>query len=387
MLEKNIISKFLKQLEGLEYGTVSVITPDGANNIFEGKTNNQPKTNFVIKNSRVITNLLAKGDVGFAESYRDGDFDTDNLPALLTIALKNSEYIDNYLYGNFFSNLASQIIYYLRSNSIKGSRRNIHSHYDLGNDFYSLWLDPTMSYSSAIFQNDNDTLQSAQLNKYDRMIERFQKNSGRLLEVGCGWGGFAERALDKGDFGIKGITISKEQLDYASIRLGNKAQIVMEDYRKQQGKYDNIVSIEMFEAVGEKYWPVYFEKIKSLLANKGKALVQTITIDEPHFERYRKTGDMVRSFIFPGGMLPSTSRFRQEAEKAGLKLTDDFSFGQDYAITLKHWLDSFENNLGNIKKLGFDDKFIRIWRFYLSACIASFSVSRTNVIQAELCHA
>lgn len=387
MLEKNIISKFLKQLECLKYGLVSVVTPDGSTHLFEGKSSLEPKASFIIRNYNVITNMKAKGDVGFAESYRDGHFETDDLASLLIIAVKNAEYIESYIYGSFFSNLASQILYYLRSNSIKGSRRNIHAHYDLGNDFYSLWLDSTMSYSAAIFQNDNESLKNAQLNKYDRIIERLQKNSGSLLEVGCGWGGFAERALDKGDFCIKGITISSQQHEYANLRLGNKAKIVMEDYRRQEGKYDNIVSIEMFEAVGEKYWPVYFNKMKSLLANKGKALVQTITIDEPYFERYRKTGDMVRSFIFPGGMLPSVSRFKQEAEKAGLHVTDNFAFGQDYVNTLQHWLNTFNCKVDEIKNLGFDDKFIRIWRFYLAACIASFSVGRTNVIQAELCHA
>ncbi|MDB2415452.1 cyclopropane-fatty-acyl-phospholipid synthase family protein, partial [Rickettsiales bacterium] len=360
---------------------------DGETHIFEGKIQNEPKVDFVINNSKVITNLLAKGDVGFAMSYRDGDFHTNDLSNLLIIAIKNADILENYIYGGFFSNIAAQFLYYMRSNTIKGSKRNIHAHYDLGNDFYSLWLDPTMSYSAALFKNKNESLQYGQLNKYDRIIERLEKQSGNLLEVGCGWGGFAERALDHGDYGIKGITISSQQHQYANTRLGKRASIVIEDYRKQTGKYDNIVSIEMFEAVGEKYWPVYFNKMKSLLSNKGKAVVQTITIEEPYFERYRKTGDMVRSFIFPGGMLPSVTRFKQEAEKAGLQVVDNFKFGQDYAATLRHWLQSFEDNIDKVKSLGFDESFIRIWRFYLAACIASFSASRTNVIQAEISHA
>jgi len=387
MLEKNIINQLLKQLEKLQYGTVNLVTPDGISHNFQGKTDVQLQATFVIHKASVITNLLAKGDVGFAESYRDGDFESDDLAKLLTIALKNADVLDGYLYGGFFSSLASQMLYYLRSNTVRGSKRNIHAHYDLGNDFYSLWLDPTMTYSSAIFDNDNQNLHAAQHNKYDRIITRLEKTSGNLLEVGCGWGGFAERALDRGDYGIKGITISNQQHEFASNRLGNKAQVSLEDYRKQTGKYDNIVSIEMFEAVGEKYWPVYFNKMKSLLSQKGKAVVQTITIDEPYFDRYRKTGDMVRSFIFPGGMLPSVSRFKKEAAKAGLNVVDNFAFGQDYAKTLKHWLESFEGNLDKVKTLGFDDSFIRIWRFYLAACIASFECGRTNVIQAEICHA
>lgn len=382
-----MINKFLKQLETLHYGSVAVITPSGTEHLFQGSEHPEIKASFVIKNVNVVTNLMAKGDVGFAESYRDGDFETDSLTKLLTIALKNADTLDDYLYGSFFSNLAAQMLYYLRSNTVKGSKRNIHAHYDLGNDFYSLWLDPTMTYSAAIFDNDNQDLQDAQYNKYDRIIHRLEKSSGNLLEVGCGWGGFAERALDHGDYGIKGITISNQQHDFASNRLGNKAQVALEDYRKQEGKYDNIVSIEMFEAVGEKYWPVYFNKMKSLLSHKGKAVVQTITIDEPYFKRYRKTGDMVRSFIFPGGMLPSVSKFKEQALNSGLQVTDNFEFGKDYATTLKHWLESFENSLDKVRALGFDESFIRIWRFYLAACIASFSVGRTNVIQAEICHA
>jgi cyclopropane-fatty-acyl-phospholipid synthase len=364
-----------------------VTTPDGTTYRFEGGVEKAPKADFNIHNLKVMSNLVAKGDIGFAESYRDGDFQTSNLANLLTIALKNSDVFDEYLYGNFFSSVAMQILYYFRANTLRGSKRNIHAHYDLGNDFYALWLDSTMSYSAALFNNRSETLEYAQLNKYDRIIERLEKDSGSLLEVGCGWGGFAERAIDRGDYGIKGITISNQQYDFANDRLQGKAEVVLEDYRKQSGKYDNIVSIEMFEAVGEKYWPVYFSKMKSLLSQKGKAVVQTITIEEPYFARYRKTGDMVRSFIFPGGMLPSVSRFKEEAKRAGLQVVDNFAFGKDYATTLKHWLVSFEDNIDRVKTLGFDERFIRIWRFYLAACIASFSAQRTNVIQAELCHA
>ena len=387
MLEKTILNKFLKQLESLQYGSITVITKAGKKYLFEGKIEKEPKADFVIHSSKVIANLIAKGDIGFAESYRDGDFETDDLVSLLTIALKNSEVLESYLYGGFFSNIAAQMLYYLRSNTIRGSKRNIHAHYDLGNEFYSLWLDPTMTYSSAIFDNDNQSLTQAQHNKYDRILQRLEKKSGSLLEVGCGWGGFAERALDHGDYGIKGITLSNQQHDFATNLLGSKAQVALEDYRWQNGKYDNIVSIEMFEAVGEKNWPIYFNKMKSLLSQKGKAVVQTITIEEAYFERYRKTGDMVRNFIFPGGMLPSFSRFKQEAEKSGLQVTDNFAFGEDYATTLKHWLKSFEDNLDKVKELGFDEKFIRIWRFYLAACIASFTTGRTDVFQAEICHA
>lgn len=387
MLEKTIFNKLLKQLESLNYGTLTIITPEGQSYQFQGKIEAEPKAIVKVRKINVITNLLAKGDVGFAESYRDGDFETDNLVSLLTIALKNDDVIENYLYGKFFANITAQMLYYLKSNTIKGSKRNIHAHYDLGNEFYALMLDPSMTYSSAIFDHHQQGLQNAQYNKYDRIIKCLEKPSGNLLEVGCGWGGFAERAADVGDFGIKAITISNEQYKFAQNRLGKRADIVLEDYRKQSGKYDHIVSIEMFEAVGEKFWPVCFNKMRSLLNHNGKAIVQTITIGEPYFDRYRKTADMIRSFIFPGGMLPTISRFKQEAASAGLKVSDEFTFGKDYALTLQHWLSSFDNNLDQVKALGFDESFIKIWRFYLSVCIASFNCGRTNVMQAELTHA
>lgn len=386
MLEKTVINKFLKQLENIKYGSVCIITPDGKKHSFSGE-NKFLHANFVINDYRAISNLLAKGDVGFAESYRDGLFDSDNLANLLTVALKNAEFLDNYLYGGTLSNLTAQMLYYTRSNTLKGSCRNIHAHYDLGNEFYAAWLDSTMTYSAAIFKDKNESLEQAQNNKYDRIISRLNGTSGTLLEVGCGWGGFADRAVEKSDFSVKGITISSAQYSFAKKRLQKKADVVLEDYRKQEGKYDNIVSIEMFEAVGEKYWPVYFAKMKSLLNDNGKAVVQTIIIDEPHFKRYRKTGDMIRSFIFPGGMLPSFSSFNMQAANANLQVENVYSFGHDYATTLKCWLNSFEENLPKLKSLKFDEKFIRIWRFYLSASIASFSVGRTNVIQAEIRHA
>ena len=207
-----------------------------------------------------------------------------------------------------------------------------------------------------------------------------------MLEIGCGWGGFAERALIKRDYSIKGITISKEQYEYANNRLKGDAVISIEDYRLQKGKYNQIVSIEMFEAVGEQFWSTYFSQIKSLLSVKGKALIQTIIIKDKYFERYRKGGDPIRTFIFPGGMLPSPERFVQESNKVGLTVTDEFAFGKDYALTLTHWLNSFEQKLESVKALGFDEKFIRMWRFYLTCCIASFTSGRTDVMQMELQH-
>ncbi len=387
--QQKIINSFLSTFAGINYGMFHITLPDGRSYSFGNETDNISAT-FEIHDFRVITNLAAKGDIGLTESYRDGDFSTDNLTNFLIIGLKNEEVLNNYIYSNAFNSFIAQILYFFNGNSLKGSKRNISAHYDLGNAFYKLWLDKSMTYSSGIYgetPEHTSGLEQAQHNKYDRIVECLEGHSGSLIEVGCGWGGFAERALTKMDADIKGITISQQQFDYATHRLNNKANIALEDYRLQTTRYDYLVSIEMFEAVGEKYWGTFFNKIKSLLKQKGKAVIQTITIEDKYFTRYRKTGDMIRSFIFPGGMLPSITRFYQEAHKAGLKVEEVFMFGKDYEQTLRDWSANFEATLEQIKQLGFDDKFINVWRFYLSACIASFHVGRTNVAQVELSHA
>lgn len=385
MLEKTTTMQFLKSLEHIEFGAMHVTTPDGKQYSFYGK---QPgaHANLHLHDWRVIRHFASKGDTGFAEAYRDGWWDSDDLVSLMTMGLQNEKALNSYIYGGIIGRIASRISYLFTRNTLSGSKKNIHVHYDLGNDFYKLWLDESMTYSAALFDTPEQNLVAAQHNKYDRILSRLP-DSGSLLEVGCGWGGFAERALQKNDYAIKGLTISDAQHAYAHERLGGNATIALEDYRIQQGKYDNIVSIEMFEAVGEKFWPTYFGKLKELLASKGKAVIQTITIKDEYFENYRRGGDMIRTYIFPGGMLPSPTRFEQEATKAGLRITDSYSFGKDYALTLEHWLKNFEAKLGNVKNLGFDNAFIRMWRFYLTCCIASFNVERTGVMQVELQHA
>lgn len=385
MFDRQITNSFLATLDHIQYGAITVTTPDGQAHAFKGsKPGAEAKLH--IHDWRVISAMIRNGDIALAETYRDGLLDSPDLTQLFLFCLQNQFTLDGYIYGNALGKIASRMAYLFTRNTLKGSKKNIHAHYDLGNDFYSLWLDPSMTYSAAIFKDASENLQDAQIRKYDRMIDRLNP-SGRLLEIGCGWGGFAERALQKGDYSIKGLTISKAQHDYATSRIGKDAVIALEDYRHQKGLYDQIVSIEMFEAVGEKFWPVYFSKLKSLLANKGKAMVQTITIGDDYFDRYRTGGDAIRTFIFPGGMLPSPGRFREEAAKAGLCTTDEFTFGQDYALTLEYWLKNFDAKIENVKALGFDQKFIRMWRFYLTCCIAAFRHGRTNVIQWELQHA
>lgn len=386
MIQQRTLEHFVKTLGHAEFGRIVVITPQHKCYEIEGKQAGADAM-MQIHDARAITAFAAKGDIGLAEAYREGWWDSDDLEALMLFGLQNEQALSGYLYGSLIGRLATRFMYLFSRNTLRGSKRNIHAHYDLGNDFYKLWLDDSMTYSSAIYSNENQPLKDAQHQKYDRMLARLNRDSGRLLEVGCGWGGMAERALQMGDYDYKGITLSQEQHDFANERLSGQIKVVLEDYRHQQGRYDHIVSIEMFEAVGEQFWPTYFGKLGSLLNHKGKAMVQTITIDNAHFDAYRKGGDMIRSFIFPGGMLPSLQRFDEEAEKAGLRVTDRYAFGQDYARTLREWLANFDAKLPQVRALGFDEPFIRIWRFYLAACIASFAVGRTNVMQLELQHA
>lgn len=377
---------FLKKLEGIEYGHVRITTPDGKVREFAGKKPGA-KADLTLQDWSVPVNMALRGDVGFIEDYRNKRWETSSLHDLLTFGLQNDRSVNAYLYGSTLRRALASLGYIFKSNSLRGSRRNIQAHYDLGNDFYQLWLDPSMTYSAALYTKSDDSLEQAQANKYNRILDRLESNSGTVLEVGCGWGGFADQALQKGDFAVKGITLSDQQKEYASQRLAGKADIALEDYRHQTGLYDHLVSIEMFEAVGEKFWPVYFGKMASLLKRSGHAVIQTITMAEPYFDSYRKGNDIFRSFIFPGGMLPSASRFAAEAGKAGLRVVDQFDFGKDYGRTCLEWLNAFNANENAIKALGYDERFMRLWRFYLAACIAGFNTGRINVMQADLQHA
>jgi cyclopropane-fatty-acyl-phospholipid synthase len=386
MLEKITSDQLFKRLDKIESGTLNLTTPDGQKRVFSGR-NPGENAHLELRDWRVVGNMMRKGDIGFAEDYRVGKWDSENLVSLTALGLNNRDVLQGLVTGSEFSRTKSMLSYLLRLNSIKGSKKNIHAHYDLGNDFYKLWLDPTMTYSSGIFKSPDESLETSQHNKYDRILDCLNSNGGSLLEIGCGWGGFAKRAQARGSFGIKGLTLSQEQHDYAARKLGSGVNIALEDYRQQNGTFDNIVSIEMFEAVGERYWPTYFNKVGSLLNKNGKAVIQTITMNDENFPRYRKSGDFIRSYIFPGGMLPSPSRFDEEVLKSGLKAENAFSFGQDYARTLQYWLDSFDQKRDEVKALGFDDSFIRLWRFYLAACIAGFKTGHTDVMQVELSHA
>lgn len=388
MIGKNISTAiFLNAIEKAEFGSFTINTPDGKSYSYSGSQAG-PNAEVHIHDWKAINAFLLSGDIGIAETYRDGRWDSPDIEAVMRFGLVNAEALKSIVYGSGIAQMIARLGYFFKRNTEKGSKKNIAAHYDLGNDFYSLWLDESMTYSSAIFAGQDD-LTKAQNNKYDRMLKRIN-GSGELLEIGCGWGGLAERAIDKYDHSVKGLTLSEEQHKYATERLkkyNDSANIALQDYRREDKKFDSIVSIEMFEAVGEKYWDTYFGKVSSCLKSKGTAQIQTITIADEYFEDYRKSGDMIRSFIFPGGMLPSVEKFKHHAEKAGMRITDSFAFGKDYAETLRRWKQSFSLQEDKLDAMGYDLKFRRLWKLYLATCAASFEVGRTDVMQMELQHA
>ena len=380
---------FLNALEKIDCGTFTVELANGHSYSFSGSQKG-PNADIKLHDDAVITNVAARGDIALAHDYRFAKWESKDIASLVDFFLRNEHSLHRYISGSKLMQLFAKLSYFFTQNTKKGSRKNIHAHYDLGNDFYALWLDPTMTYSSALFAHPNDDLATAQHRKYDRILEAIGQTPQSVLEIGCGWGGFAERCAEQHNHAFKGITVSSSQHEYASRRLNTKTNnivIDLEDYRDLQNSYDAIVSIEMFEAVGEKYWRTYFQKIKSLLKAHGKAVIQTITIADTHFAQYRKQGDAIRSYIFPGGMLPSVEQFTHHATEAGLVINDIYQFGDDYARTLSLWLERFEAQADKIRALRFDESFIRLWRFYLAACAGAFRAKRTNVMQVELCHA
>jgi len=374
-----------KALAALEYGSLEFIAPNGEVSLCKGGQPG-PNARFHIHDWDVLRRIMARGDIGLGEEYIAGTWDTDSVERLVSLFLLNLDHFSDFSDGNIFNRLGFVIHNALvRRNSIAGSARNIKDHYDVGNDFYSLWLDKSMTYSSALYKGACD-LFGAQQNKYERILSKFDKPKASVLEIGCGWGGFAERAAaDNHD--VTGLTISPAQHKFATERLKGGADIRLEDYRCSKGQFDNIVSIEMFEAVGEHYWPAYFATVAERLKRGGRAIIQTITIRDELFACYRSRSDFVRHYVFPGGMLPSLARFRDEAEKAGLKFVGAFGFGKDYARTLREWLVRMQSAESAIKALGHDQQFLRNWEFYLGICAATFEVSRTDVVQVELVNA
>jgi cyclopropane-fatty-acyl-phospholipid synthase len=375
-----------RALGRLDAGTLEFVAPNGEVTVAKG-VHPGPRARFAIKDWDVLRRIMARGDIGLGEEYIAGSWTTDNVEQLVSLFLINLDHFADFSDGNLVNRIGFVLHNALtRRNSVSGSSRNIQAHYDVGNDFYSLWLDPSMTYSSALYK-DTDELYRAQQNKYERILSKFQENRAEVLEIGCGWGGFAERAGAAGHK-VTGLTISPAQHRFATERLKNTpAEIRLEDYRHAKGKFDNIVSIEMFEAVGEHYWPAYFQTVAERLKRGGRAIVQTITIRDEYFAGYRTRSDFIRHYVFPGGMLPSLQRFREEAERAGLKFAGAFGFGKDYARTLREWLAQMQRQENAIRALGHDEHFLRNWEFYLGICAATFAVSRTDVVQVELVNA
>lgn len=322
-----------------------------------------------------------------------GEWETPDLSAVLCAVSLNFDRIAKLVRGNPVVRAVNFLGHTLHANTRKGSRKNIHAHYDLGNAFYSRWLDSTMTYSSARYERDGQPLDEAQTTKYRTLAQGMGLASGQsVLEIGCGWGGFAEFAAKEVGAKVTGITISKEQYDFARKRmfdqgLAEQADIRMIDYRDVQGSFDRVASIEMFEAVGERYWPAYFDKIRDVLSPGGRAGLQIITIRDEIFDSYRRRADFIQKYIFPGGMLPSEQRLKPITEASGLNWTGISRFGEDYADTLAEWARRFEGAWGEIAQLGFDERFRKLWRFYLSYCEAGFRTGRTNVVQLSLAKA
>ena len=380
-----IAAKWRAAIARIDTGSLTFIAPDGEVTKVVGDKPG-PQALFQIHSWDVLRRIMARGDIGLGEEYIAGSWQTDNVENLISLCLLNLDKLENFSDGNFINRLGFVIHNALvRRNSIAGSARNIKDHYDVGNDFYRLWLDPSMTYSSALYDG-TDELYRAQQNKYERILSKFDTPRASVLEIGCGWGGFAERA-SQDNYNVTGLTISPAQHAFATQRLSGAADIRLEDYRLCKGKFDNIVSIEMFEAVGEHYWPQYFATVAERLKRGGRAVIQTITIRDELFDGYRTRSDFVRHYVFPGGMLPSLARFRGEAEKAGLKFAGAFAFGKDYARTLRAWSDKMQEKSSEIAALGHDERFLRNWQFYLGICAAAFNVSRTDVVQVELVNA
>jgi cyclopropane-fatty-acyl-phospholipid synthase len=373
-------------LETIECGSIRFTGPDGKVQTFTGAQAG-PAADFTIQDWDVLRRLVARGDIALGEDYIAGRWDSTDIESLISFFLLNLSRFDGFAHGNVFNRIGFSIFNrVLRRNSKRGSKSNIKAHYDVGNDFYKLWLDDSMTYSSALYKTGATDLRTAQAAKYGRILNRIENTGGSVLEIGCGWGGFAEEAANQNQ-SVTALTVSKAQHDYATRRLDGRANILLQDYRDNGGLYDNIVSIEMFEAVGEKFWPSFFSTVNQRLKRGGKAVVQTITIADEHFADYRKRSDFIRHYVFPGGMLPSVGRFKDVAAQAGMACTDVFSFGHDYARTLREWGERFEQQKQNIVALGHSEAFIRTWRFYLAMCAAAFAVGRTDVVQIELAHA
>jgi cyclopropane-fatty-acyl-phospholipid synthase len=376
----------LKALTFIKFGSLTITLPNRSTFLIRGK-NKGPSADLTLYNWKLIKRALSNGTIGIAESYIDEDWNSKDISIFLEFFCINENVGYDLTTGNWLLNTLAKLRHFLNSNTKAGSKRNISAHYDLGNAFYKEWLDPSMTYSSALYSDGANDLESAQMAKYRSLAQLTDIQSHHhVLEVGCGWGGFAEYAATHIGCKVTCLTISEEQYKYAVKRindkgLSDKVKIKKQDYRDESSTYDRIASIEMFEAVGEKFWPTYFNKLHDCLKPNGKAGLQIITIKDRAFEIYRHKPDFIQRYIFPGGMLPSPEALEKVTKPAGFKLIEDFGFGKDYARTLAEWRVKFWQAWPKLKPLGFDERFKRLWEFYFHYCEAGFNAGHIDVRQ------
>lgn len=376
-------------VQKINCGRLDFVLPDGRRFRVEGQTPG-PVAELDIHNPDCFARLIREGDLGFCDAYLEGWWSTPDLQALMDFVHEDNWDVYDGFPGMGLVRMYERVRHWLKRNSKSQAKRNISHHYDLGNDFYRLWLDDTMTYSSALFRTGQESLESAQTQKYASMVDQLGAKPGdHVLEIGCGWGGFAEYAAKERGLKVTGLTISREQFVYAQERiakagLSDQVTFKLQDYRDERGSYDAVASIEMFEAVGEQYWPTYFDTVRDRLNPGGRATLQVITVEDHRFEAYRNTVDFIQKYIFPGGMLPSPSVLRAEIERAGLQVLRSIEFGESYSQTLRRWHDTFNEKWDEVARMGFDDRFRRMWNFYLTSCAGAFRGGNCDVTQITI---
>jgi len=376
-------------LERIAVGRLTLVLPDGQSLNFQGPRQG-PEATVIVRDQAAFRRFVTGGDIGFAEAFMDGLVDVPDLPALMELFVLNTDKTGHNTMARPVVRMARRVMHWLNRNTRRGSKRNIAFHYDLGNAFYERWLDPSMTYSSAVFEGSQQDLQGAQRAKYARIAEALDLKPGkRVLEIGCGWGGFAEFAARETGAEVVGVTLSREQLAYARDRmarqgLADRVDLRLQDYRDVEGHFDAVASIEMFEAVGQRYWQTFYDTMRDRLRPGGRAALQIITIAENSFEDYRRNPDFIQRYIFPGGMLPTRAHLRDLADRAALTPLLDHGFGLDYARTLKEWRERFLAAWPEIEPLGFDERFRRMWSYYLAYCEGGFRAGNVDVRQIAL---
>mgnify|MGYP001240554113 CR=1 FL=1 len=377
------------QISRMTYGRLDLVLPDGRRFRAQGAKPGLA-AEVTIHDTDAFARLIREGDIGFADAYLEGGWTTPDLQVLMDVVFRDNPALLDEFTGMALVRAYERLRHWLRGNSKRQAKKNIAYHYDLGNDFYALWLDDSMTYSSALFKTGQESLERAQEQKYAALVDSLGLQPGdHVLEIGCGWGGFAEYAAGKRGLRVTALTISQAQHDYAVARmqragLAERVEIKLQDYRDERGQYDGIASIEMFEAVGEKYWPVYFDTLRARLKAGARATIQVITVPDHRFNLYRKNVDFIQKYIFPGGMLISPARFTQEAQRAGLAFLSSMEFGESYSQTLRRWHEAFTGAWDRVSAMGYDARFRRMWDFYLTSCAGAFHTGICDVTQITL---